>query len=181
MVRAVFLDRDGVLNANLERSGRQIAPTSLAEFRILPGVAEAVERLRHEGFVIVVVTNQPDVAMGRTTRTAIEAMHAKLRVAVPIDDLKVCFHVDADQCSCRKPKPGMLYEAAQSWNIDLDTSYLVGDRWRDIEAGRTAGCVTILVDYGCEQDWRHKPDKVVGSLSEAVTYILDRERSRRRL
>jgi transaldolase len=180
MVRAVFLDRDGVLNANLERDGRPVAPTSLAEFRILPGVPEAVRRLKSKGFLVVVVTNQPDVPGGRTPRNTVDAMHARLRDELPIDDIKICFHVDADQCACRKPKAGMLFEAAQSWNIDLAASYIVGDRWRDTEAGRTAGCLTIFVDYGYVQDGPNRPDKVVRSLPEAVTYILDREQSGRK-
>ncbi len=173
VVRAVFLDRDGVLNANMERDGRPVAPTSLSEFRLLPGVEDATRRLKAAGFLLVVVTNQPDVATGRTAIATVEAMHAELRRLLPLDDIKACFHVDADRCACRKPKPGLILEAAAQWNIDLPASFMVGDRWRDIEAGNAAGCATILIDYGHIEDRPAKPNSVVHSLSEATKYILE--------
>jgi D-glycero-D-manno-heptose 1,7-bisphosphate phosphatase len=172
--RAVFLDRDGVLNANIVRDGRPVAPTSLDEFKLLPGVAEALQRLKQAGFLLIVVTNQPDVATGRTARVTVEAMHAELLRSLPIDDVRVCYHVDADHCTCRKPKPGMILEAASEYGIDLVHSYVVGDRWRDIEAGKIAGCGAIFVDYGYQQDGPNRPDKVVGSLVEAVDLIVPR-------
>ncbi len=175
MTRAVFLDRDGVLNANSERDGRPVAPTTLEEFHILPEAVEAVRRLKAAGFVLVVVTNQPDVATGRTSPAALDAMHAELRRKLPLDDIKVCHHVDADRCQCRKPQPGMLLEAAAEWHIDLAASYLIGDRWRDVEAGRVAGCSTIFLDYGYPQDGPNRPDQVVHSLREAVDYVLNHE------
>jgi D-glycero-D-manno-heptose 1,7-bisphosphate phosphatase len=170
--RAVFLDRDGVLNANIERDGRPVAPTTLAEFRILPGAAEAVFRLKQAGFTLVVVTNQPDVATGRTPRGVVDAMNAQLRAAMPIDDIKVCFHADEDRCTCRKPLPGMILEAARERGIDLPGSFMVGDRWRDIEAGRNAGCKTILLDVGTAQEGTTQPDRIVKTLNEAVNCIL---------
>jgi len=136
VVSAVFLDRDGVINANLERNGKPVAPTSLSEFRILPGVIEGVRLLKEAGFLLVVVTNQPDVANGLTPRPTVEAMHAEIRRQLPIDDIVVCFHADADKCSCRKPKPGMIFDAAARHGIDLASSYLVGDRWRDVNESR---------------------------------------------
>ena len=175
--RAVFLDRDGVLNANLERDGRPVAPTSLEEFRLLPGVEAAIGRLKQAGFLLVVVTNQPDVSSGRTPRTVVEAMHAHLRQILPIDDIKVCYHRDEDRCACRKPLPGLINEAAEEHDIDRSRSYLVGDRWRDIEAGRRAGCTTILIDYGYPQDGPMQPDKVVASLTEAADFILSNSTS----
>lgn len=177
MTRAVFLDRDGVINANVERDGRPVAPTTLAEFRLLPGVADAVNRLKSSGFSIIVVTNQPDIATGRTSRETLDAMHAQLCGLMPIDDIRVCSHIDADNCHCRKPKPGLLLDAATEHGIDLARSYMVGDRWRDTEAGRAAGCLTIFVDYGYVQDGPHNPHKVVRSLPEAVSFILDREQT----
>ena len=107
MVKAVFLDRDGVINANLMRDGKPVAPTTLAEFRILPGVVEAARRLKDAGFLLVIATNQPDVATGRTPKATMEAMHAEIRRLMPIDDFMACIHADTDQCSCRKPKPGL--------------------------------------------------------------------------
>jgi D-glycero-D-manno-heptose 1,7-bisphosphate phosphatase len=177
VVRAAFLDRDGVITANIERGGRQVAPTSLAQFRFLPGVGDAVRRLKAAGLVVVVITNQPDVATGLTARGVVEAMHALLRAELPVDDIKVCFHVDGDACACRKPKPGMILQAAGELGIDLSQSYVVGDRWRDVEAGRAAGCGTILVvDHAGEQDRPCQPDKAVACLSDAVEYILTAQR-----
>jgi D-glycero-D-manno-heptose 1,7-bisphosphate phosphatase len=175
VVRAVFLDRDGVINANVERDGRPVAPTSLDQFRLLPGVEDAVRRLKSAGFLVIVITNQPDVATGRTPLAVIESMHDQVRTRLPVDEIKACFHVDADGCTCRKPKPGMILQAADAHAIDLPRSYVVGDRWRDVEAGRVAGCSTILVDYSYEQDGPCRPDKVVRSLPDAVNYILSRE------
>jgi D-glycero-D-manno-heptose 1,7-bisphosphate phosphatase len=170
--RAVFLDRDGVINANLERDGRPVAPTTLAEFRFLPGVEEAVRRLKAGGYLIVVVTNQPDVANGLTQRSTVDAMHDLVRVKLSVDDIKVCFHNDAAGCECRKPKPGMILTAAAEHDIDLGGSYVVGDRWRDVVAGHAAGCSTIFVDYGYKQDGPNFPDRVAKSLREAAAIIL---------
>ena len=172
MVRAVFLDRDGVINANLERNGKPVAPRSFAEFRILPGVEDATRRLKNAGYLLIIVTNQPDVGNGLTPRAEVEAMHVDIRRRLPIDEIMVCFHVDGDNCSCRKPKPGMLFQAAAKYGIDLTQSYVVGDRWRDVEAGARAGCATIFIDYDYRQDGPSRPDKVLRSLPQAVDFIL---------
>lgn len=172
MRRAVFLDRDGVINANLERDGRPVAPTTLAEFRILPGVEDAVRRLKERGYLVIVITNQPDVANGLTERSTVEAMHDVIRARLLVDDIKTCFHNDAAGCECRKPKPGLILTAAAEHGIDLAGSYVVGDRWRDVAAGRAAGCSTIFIDYGYKQDGANFPDKVTGSLPEATSFIL---------
>jgi D-glycero-D-manno-heptose 1,7-bisphosphate phosphatase len=169
---AVFLDRDGVINANLTRDGKPVAPTRIEEFRFLPGTEDAVRRLKEAGYKVIVCTNQPDVSNGRTPRVTVEAMHALVRERLKVDDIKACFHTDKDGCSCRKPKPGMLLAAAHEHGIDLAASYMVGDRWRDTAAGRAAGCATIFVDYGYEQDGPNEPDHVVASLPEAVDIIL---------
>lgn len=172
MKRAVFLDRDGVLNRSVVRDGRPYAPTSLDQFELLPGVVEAVTALRNAGFILVVVTNQPDLATGKIQPELAEAIHRKLKALLPIHDIKVCGHVDADGCSCRKPRPGMLFEAARDWSIDLDRSFMVGDRWRDVSAGKAAGCRTIFVDCGYAEELVDTPDFVVTSLPEAVKIIL---------
>lgn len=171
--RAVFLDRDGVINANYVRDGHAYAPRSFAEFRLLPGVEEAVRRAKEAGYLVIVITNQPDVPSGITPRAEVDAMHRSLRERLAIDDIKICFHTDADHCECRKPKPGMLLEAAAQYDIDMKSSYFVGDRWRDVMAGQAAGCRTILIDYGLVQEKPVSPDKIVGSLAEAVAYILE--------
>ena len=175
MVRAVFLDRDGVLNANVQRDGRAVAPERLDQFQILSGAADAARRLKAAGFLLIVVTNQPDVSTGRTTLATIDAMHDELSKSMPIDEFNACYHVDADNCECRKPRPGMIIDSAKRHGIDLGASFLVGDRWRDVEAGRAAGCTTIYVDYGIAQEGPLHPDRVVKSLAEAADFILSRE------
>lgn len=169
---AVFLDRDGVINANLERNGRPVAPRSLAEFRLLPGVEESVRRLKRRGYLVIVVTNQPDVADGLTPRATVDAMHDIIRAKLAVDDIRTCVHNDAAGCDCRKPKPGMILKAAAEHEIDLASSYVVGDRWRDVAAGRAAGCSTVFIDYGYKQDGPNHPDVVVRSLAEATERIL---------
>jgi D-glycero-D-manno-heptose 1,7-bisphosphate phosphatase len=131
-----------------------------------------VRRLKNAGFLTVVVTNQPDVCTGLTPKATIEAMHDEIRRQMPIDDFMICFHVDADNCACRKPKPGLIFTAAEKYGIDLASSYIVGDRWRDILAGQAAGCGTIFVDHGFVQDQPATADQTVKSLAEAADIIL---------
>jgi D-glycero-D-manno-heptose 1,7-bisphosphate phosphatase len=174
VTRAVFADRDGVLCANVMRDGRPVAPTRLEDFRLLPGVEDSVRALKSAGYLVIVVTNQPDVGTGRTPRATVEAMHDIIRSTLNVDDIKACFHTNADGCSCRKPKPGMILEAAAERAIDLPASFVVGDRWSDVAAGQEAGCATIFVDYGHEADRPINADTVVGSFAEAARVILGR-------
>jgi D-glycero-D-manno-heptose 1,7-bisphosphate phosphatase len=146
--RAIFLDRDGIITANIERDGRPVAPTTLEEFRILPGAEQNIRRLKAAGYVIFVATNQPDVENGRTRRETVDAMHREIFRRLMVDDIKTCFHTDTANCSYRKPKLGMLLEAAAERGIETSASYMVGDRWRDIGASQAAGCMTVFVDYG---------------------------------
>jgi D-sedoheptulose 7-phosphate isomerase len=170
---AVFLDRDGVINRAVVRDGKPLPPSGLDELEILPGVASALRDLKAQGFDLYVITNQPDVARGKQTRGAIEAMHRTLASSLPIDDIFVCYHDDNDDCDCRKPKPGMLFEAQRKHNIDLTRSFFIGDRWRDIDAGHNAGCKTILIDYGYrERKPAQAPDATVRSLREAADWIM---------
>jgi D-glycero-D-manno-heptose 1,7-bisphosphate phosphatase len=174
--RAVFLDRDGVINRALVREGKPYPPRSLAELEILPGVAEALARLHAAGFQLIVVTNQPDVARGTQTREAVEEIHAALLASgLPISSFRVCYHDNASRCLCRKPAPGMLLEAAREEGIDLRASFMIGDRWRDIEAGQRAGCTTLFIDYGYAENMPTPPYVTVSSLSEAVNWILFQE------
>jgi D-glycero-D-manno-heptose 1,7-bisphosphate phosphatase len=177
MNRAVFLDRDGVITRARVRNGKPCAPLSRADVAIVPGVPDALDRLRRAGLLLIVVTNQPDVARGRVSRDEVEAIHAGLRAELPLDDIHVCYHDDDDECACRKPAPGMLYAAAVAHEIALTRSYLVGDRWRDIAAGRRAGCTTILVDGGHEEPVTVDPHATVSDLQRAATWILANERS----
>jgi D-glycero-D-manno-heptose 1,7-bisphosphate phosphatase len=170
--RAVFLDRDGVLVRANVRDGRPYPPDSLDELQILADVPAALNRLHDAGFILVVVTNQPDVAAGKQRRDVVEAMHEVLRRQLPIDDIRVCFHLDADNCTCRKPKPGMIHEAAARWSIDVSRSYVVGDRWRDIDCGHAAGCTPIFIDRNYREALRLPPDLVVSSLGEASAAII---------
>jgi D-glycero-D-manno-heptose 1,7-bisphosphate phosphatase len=170
--RALLLDRDGVINRALVCEGRPYPPASASELEILPGVAEALARSRAAGFLNIVVSNQPDVARRTQTRAAVEDMNRALMEALPIDDVFVCYHDDSDQCLCRKPLPGLLLEAAQTYDLELSHCYVVGDRWRDIDAGRAAGCRTVLIDCGYnERPPLQPPDLLAGSLLEAVARI----------
>jgi D-glycero-D-manno-heptose 1,7-bisphosphate phosphatase len=171
--RAVFLDRDGVLNRALIRNGKPYPPSSLAEFEVLPGVPEALLRLRQAGFRLIVVTNQPDVARGTTSRKAVDELNQLLRSRTAVDDIRVCFHDEQDNCACRKPKPGLLVEAARQHGIDLHASWMVGDRWRDIAAGQAAGCRTVFIDHGYDEKRPHPPASLtVTDLPNAADSIL---------
>jgi D-glycero-D-manno-heptose 1,7-bisphosphate phosphatase len=171
--RAVFLDRDGVLNRATLRDGRPHPPASEAELVILPGVPQACRALRAAGFRLVVVTNQPDVARGSQTREAVERIHRALREQLELDDIRVCYHDDADDCACRKPRPGMLVAAAAELGIELGDSFMVGDRWRDVEAGRRAGCRTVFIDQRYAERRPEAADFQARSLPEAVDWIRD--------
>lgn len=172
MRRAIFLDRDGVLNRTTMVQGRPHPPASLAEFEVLPGAVQACTELKAAGYLLIVVTNQPDVARGTQQRAVVEAINEALFLEVPIDEIRVCYHDDQDQCSCRKPRPGLLMEAAKDWEIDLSASFMIGDRWKDIETGRQAGCKTILIDYEYREAMPSAPDHRVHSLAEAPYWIL---------
>ena len=170
--RAVFLDRDGVINRAIVRSGRPYPPLSAEEMEFLPGVGEAIHMLKDAGFRLIVVTNQPDVATGVQRQVVVEAMHERIRREFPIDDIRVCYHVDQDDCTCRKPKPGMLLQAAAEWTIDIPRSFMVGDRWRDIGAGKAAGCRTIRLGDGYHEAQPDEPDCVADSLLAASKLII---------
>jgi D-glycero-D-manno-heptose 1,7-bisphosphate phosphatase len=173
--RAVFLDRDGVLNRATVRDKKPYPPDSLAALELLPGVPAALDQLKNAGFVLIVVSNQPDVARGTITREIVEAIHARLADLLPIDRFMVCYHDTPDDCNCRKPRPGMLLASAKDLHINLTESYMVGDRWRDIEAGKRAGCKTFFIDYGYDEEQPADYDFRVASLAEAARLILKSE------
>jgi D-sedoheptulose 7-phosphate isomerase len=171
--RAVFLDRDGVINRAFVRDGKPFSPPTSQELEVLPGVPEALHELKSHGFKLLVVTNQPDVGRGKQPRETLDTLHRMLRKRLPLDDIFVCCHTDEDRCDCRKPMPGLLLDAARKHNVDLAASFMVGDRWRDVEAGYNAGCKTILIDYGySEKPPEHEPDLRVSSLREAADWII---------
>jgi len=171
--KAVFLDRDGVLNRGVIRSGRPFAPLGLEDLDILPGVPDALEALRAAGFLLIVVTNQPDVARGLAKREQVDAIHAFMRDRLSIDEIRVCYHDDADHCVCRKPSPGMIYAAAVERAVQLDRSFMVGDRWRDVGAAKRAGCTAILVN-ALPEETRIEPDIELSDLPAAAAWILSR-------
>lgn len=172
--RAVFLDRDGVINRALIRDGRPYPPGHLTEFEILPDSLAACQKLKSAGYLLIVATNQPDVGRGSLPQSAVEAIHAFMRRQLPIDRVEVCYHPGRglSDCDCRKPRPGMLLRAARDLDLDLAQCWMVGDRWRDIDCGRAAGCRTILIDHGYAEALRQTPDFRVASLPEAVEIIL---------
>jgi D-glycero-D-manno-heptose 1,7-bisphosphate phosphatase len=171
--RAVFLDRDGVLNRAIVRDGKPYPPDSAADLEILPDVPGALAELKEAGFLLLVVTNQPDVGAGLQSRDEVDAIHRRLRTELPIDDFFTCYHQDRDACECRKPSPGLLRRAAVQHGLCLALCYMVGDRWRDVDAGHRAGCQTVLLDYGYrERSPEHEPSIRVNSLQEAAQWIL---------
>jgi D-glycero-D-manno-heptose 1,7-bisphosphate phosphatase len=174
--RAVFLDRDGVLNRPIIRDRRPYPPVRLEDLTLYEDACESCARLKVAGFRLIVVTNQPDVGRGTLSRDTIEAIHESLRRDLPtIDSIEICYHAGArygEVCACRKPSPGMLLRAAAEFNLDLHSSYLVGDRWRDVDCARAASCRAIFIDRGYDEQLRQAPDFVAQTLTEAVDFVL---------
>lgn len=171
MKRAVFLDRDGVLNETFVRSGIPYPAANAEAVRILPGVPQALKSLKQFGFLLIVVTNQPDVARGTQTAAEVDAINRHLAAQLPLDEFRVCPHDNADQCDCRKPKPGLLLAAIKTHGIDPAASFMVGDRSGDILAGAAAGCRTLLVERAYSKRELCRPDFVVADLPEAAAII----------
>jgi len=169
---AIFLDRDGVVVRAPVVEGRPYSIGRVDELELESGAFEACAALRDAGFLLVVVTNQPEVARGTVSRAAVDEIHARLFELLPLDDIRVCPHDDADGCACRKPKPGMLLDAAREHRIALERSFLVGDRWRDVGAGRSAGCTCVFLDREYSERMPERPDVTVWDLDDAVAWIL---------
>jgi D-glycero-D-manno-heptose 1,7-bisphosphate phosphatase len=170
--KAIFLDRDGVLNHAIVKNGLPFAPMSVDELTIPEDVESALQMLKAAGFLLIVVTNQPDVARGKNTKQAVEEINKKLQERLPLDEFFVCYHDNADHCHCRKPLPGLLTDAAEKHSIDMTQSFMVGDRWKDVEAGQAAGCKTILIDNEyLEQNPNRPADFIVKTLTDAALII----------
>src|ERR1700686_4911331 len=169
---AVFLDRDGVLNRSVLREGRPLPPASLEDLAMLAGVREACDNLRASRFLLIVVTNQPDISRGTQSLAMVAKMNQWLKTELALDDVRVCPHDDTEACACRKPLPGLLTDAAAEWRIDLSQSFMVGDRWRDIEAGKRAGCRTVFIDYGYREQGPSGQDHDAVDLCGAADWIL---------
>jgi D-glycero-D-manno-heptose 1,7-bisphosphate phosphatase len=171
--RAAFLDRDGVLIKAMVHDGRPHPPGSTDELEVLPGVVEACAALRTAGLRLVCVTNQPDIARGLTSASTVNEQNHVLESVLGLDAVLVCPHDDGDDCPCRKPRPGLLLEGAARFDLDLRSSVMVGDRWRDVEAGRNAGCHTVFIEQHYAERRPVAPDLTVGSLLEATPWILE--------
>lgn len=168
MKRAAFLDRDGVLNASIKDQGIPTPPRSLDEVVILEGVEEAVKLLKLHNFLPIVVSNQPDVARGITSYQKVREINTFIGEKLDIQHFFICFHDDIDLCLCRKPLPGLIKSAAMQLELNIASSFLVGDRWRDIEAGQRAGCKTFFIDHAYPETQPESPFTRVSSLLEAV-------------
>jgi len=173
MNRAVFFDRDGVLNKVVVKDNKPYPPADVKALKINMELIPLCADLRKKGFLLICVTNQPDFARGKCSLENISEINKKISEAFHLDDLLVCLHDNKDNCDCRKPKPGMLVESAKKHDIDLKSSYMVGDRKGDIAAGLAAGCETIFIDYGYDEPKPDNPDITVKTPKEAVEYILD--------
>ena len=173
---AVFLDRDGVLNQAIVRNGKPYPPADLSELVVTYGARAALEELKREGFLLIAVTNQPDIARGKASRADVEKINAQLAATLPLDAIEICEHDDKEQCDCRKPKPGMILHSRDRLGVDLSGSFVVGDRWRDIEAGRRAGCRTILIGDGYGEFFPSAPTINLASLPEAASWIIKQNR-----
>ncbi len=150
---AVFLDRDGIINRAIVRDGKPYPPSRLDELEILPGAVTSLSRLADFGYVLIGVTNQPDVARGTQSSEMVESFNALIQSRLPIREIFVCYHDNIDNCECRKPKPGLILKAADKYRLDLSKSWMVGDRWKDIAAGQAVGLKTIFVNYHYTEDY----------------------------
>lgn len=176
MNKAVFLDRDGVINQVNLIDGKPFPPKNLSELKLLPNVNDALEILKNAGFFLIVITNQPDVSRGKVNVAEVENINKFLKKTLPIDDIFTCYHDDNDNCKCRKPQPGNLIHAGKIYGINLEQSFMIGDRWRDIEAGKNAGCKTFFIDCNYNEKQPDFYSFKVSSLFEASRLIVEMKR-----
>ena len=172
MRRAVFLDRDGVINLAYKKKGKPYPPKDLNQLIILTGVKESVRKLNQFGYVVIVATNQPDISNGNSNYEKINLLHKEIALLTGIEHFYVCPHIETDACPCRKPKPGLLLQAARELDLDLNKSFMVGDRWQDVGAGQSAGCKNYFIDYNYIEKRPIKPFITVLSLAHATELIL---------
>jgi D-glycero-D-manno-heptose 1,7-bisphosphate phosphatase len=172
MNKAIFLDRDGVINHTVFRMGKPRAPYTFEEFSFIDGVSASIKAFKEAGYLIIVVTNQPDVSRGWVSRAQVDLINDHVKSCLPVDEIMACFHVDQDDCQCRKPRPGMLIEASKKWGIDLSQSFMVGDRMSDVEAGLKANCKTVLITDTLFSESETRPYYKCASLLEASFWII---------
>src|SRR2546425_1474666 len=170
MKRAVFIERDGILNEVGVGPKNPIVPLTLEEFRIKKEAEPSLKKLKKAGFVLIVTSNQPGLSRGYQSRRELDRMHDLVKRCFPIDDLMICPHDESDHCPCRKPRPGLLIEAAFKWHLNLDHSFVISDKWQDAEAARTAGCTSLLLKSPYVGQVHH--DFVLSDLETIVEKIL---------
>jgi D-glycero-D-manno-heptose 1,7-bisphosphate phosphatase len=171
--KAVFLDRDGVVNKSIVVDGKPFPPESLAKMDLVEGIEYFLNATRDAGFINIVITNQPDVARGKTSKLIVEEINDFLIQSLAIDSIKTCYHDNLDFCKCRKPAIGSFIKSQLEFDIDLSRSYMIGDRSGDIEAGKNAGCKTILIDYNYSEMILIEPDYRVDSVVDGLKIILE--------
>jgi D-glycero-D-manno-heptose 1,7-bisphosphate phosphatase len=169
--RAVFLDRDGVIKQAQVRNGHPFSPADMTEFFWVEPIKEVTLELKSLGYFLFCVTNQPDVGRGLQSREIVESFHATILAELPIEKVFACYHNDRDKCSCRKPRPGMIVEAQKEYDLNLAASWLIGDRWKDIDAGAAAGCNTVFLEYGYDEKLKTEPDYTISQLAQLVPLI----------
>jgi len=169
--KCVFLDRDGVLNQPIVINGKPYSPRKLEQFKLYPNIRKSINKLVDLDFLIIVITNQPDVATGHLSIELLKQFNMILFSSIKLTDIFFCTHLERDKCNCRKPKTGMINDAVLRYNIDLDRSFVIGDRWRDIDCGIKSGCKTIFIDYAYDEKLNNNPHAIVGDLSSAVNLI----------
>jgi D-glycero-D-manno-heptose 1,7-bisphosphate phosphatase len=169
MKTAVFIERDGLLNTVRIDRQQPVTPLTLEEFKINEEAVPLMQKLRASGFLVIVTTNQPGLTRGYQSRRELDRMHDVLRRRVPLDEIMVCPHDETDRCPCRKPKAGLLVEASFKFQIDLDHSYVISDKWQDAEAGRAVGCTSVLI----QSPWigKGRYDMLMPNLTAAVEKI----------
>lgn len=170
--RAIFFDRDGVLNEALVKEGKPYPPATLGELVVSNDTIQALKILKNFDFLLIGATNQPDVARGKMEQRIVEVINSALMKILPLDDMRVCYHDDIDGCVCRKPLPGLLLQAAKDYDIDLKRSVMIGDRWKDIEAGQRAGCKTVWLNKNYSEPGPNRPpDLIVNDLLSVIAWI----------
>ena len=171
MKKAIFLDRDGVINKVKIVNGKPYAPNNFNEIIFFPNLKKILNIFKNLGYLIIVITNQPDVKRKNTTLATVTKIHKFIKKSLPIDDIFVCFHDNDDKCCCRKPKPGNILAAAKLYNIDLKNSYMIGDTWKDISAGYKAGCKTIFFDHNYNLKKPKKYNFLIKSIKDLIIII----------
>ena len=169
--KCVFLDRDGVLNHAIVRDRKPFSPRSISEFTLMPNVVKNVKKIRSLGYLTIITTNQPDISTGKLSLKTLELFHNILNSKLELTDIYFCPHLESDNCKCRKPKCGMINDAVKKYNIDLNKSFVIGDRWRDIDCGIKSGCKTIFIDYNYKEKLNKSPHASVSNLSSGVKLI----------